>query len=118
MSCKGCQGCEEDVTSLKDVWFLWLIGSPIGVRTDVIKQLGKYPELKGGNPPIFSVSYWGAEGPMELSLLWGILTPNLDFGQSFLLNQNLELLAAGEFILSPQKLHQHRIVNYLNVVEK
>lgn len=55
---------------------------------------------------------------MELSLLWGILTPNLDFGQSFLLNQNLELLAAGECILSPQKLHQHRIVNYLNVVEK
>lgn len=55
---------------------------------------------------------------MELSLFWGILTPNLDFGQSFLLNQNLELLAAGEFILSPQKLYQHRIVNYLNVVEK
>lgn len=118
MPCKGCQGCEEDVANLRDVCFLWLIGSPIGVRTDVIKQLGKYPELKGGKCSYLLVSYWGAEGPTELSLLWGILTPTLDMGQSFLLNQTLELFAAGEFIPSPQKLPQHRTVNYLNVVEK
>lgn len=55
---------------------------------------------------------------MELSLLWGILTPTLDMGQSFFLKQTLELVATGEFIPSLQKLPQHRIVNYLNVVEK